>query len=70
VGTIAGFPPQVVRQWNLYQLRMMTCDRTELGGTVMMSREAGQALRERRRSESQEFVENLMRSRVWRGPLG
>ncbi len=49
---------------------MMTCEQTELGGTMRMSRAAGEALRERRQTENREFVESVMRLRVWRGALG
>jgi hypothetical protein len=50
---------------------MMLADEQELGGTMKMSREDGQAIREQRQADRRETVDRLLRSiRTWRGRLG
>ena len=66
----AGFTFDEIGSWTFYQVRMMIAEETELGGTVKMTPGQAVAFREARRDQREKFVENLMRSRVWRGPLG
>ncbi len=66
----AGYSLAEIGSWTFYQVRMMVADETELGGTVKMTRGQATAFREARRREREEFVENMMRSRAWRGRLG
>lgn len=65
----AGYSLAEIGSWTFYQVRMMIADDREMGGRVG-SLEEGRTIRDQRRTDRERFVENLMRSRVWRGPLG
>lgn len=50
-GSVFGFPPQVVREWTAYQVRMMTTDPKQMGDVLWMPMDQAVAMQEARKKK-------------------